>query len=125
MAACHSVQWAASNASWIAFEIRPRVDTSYPEAFAHSRIAWTWSRLDGTGAALPLGPGLAGANFATFTAKAAFTNRASFSRNLPALEAHQDQVTWMAEQDRQVVQVQDPTHPNTPHTGQRPGPNKV
>jgi hypothetical protein len=63
-------QWAASNASWIAFEIRPREETSYPAAFAHSRIAWTWSRLDGTGvvladvAALPPGPRLVGADFA-------------------------------------------------------------
>ena len=37
-------QWAASNASWIVFGIRPREDTSYPADLAHTRIAWICSR---------------------------------------------------------------------------------
>ena len=32
-------QCAASNASWMALEIRPREETSYPADLAHSRIA--------------------------------------------------------------------------------------
>ena len=68
-------------------EIRPREDTSRPADFAQSRMAWTWSRLVGAGAAaLPLALRLEGAGFAAFTGEAAFTNRSSFSRNIPALE---------------------------------------
>jgi len=84
-------QWAASKASCTALEIRPREDTSRPADFAQSRMAWTWSRPVGAGAAaLPSAPlvlRLEGAGFAAFTAEAAFTNRSSFSRNIPALEA--------------------------------------
>ena len=116
-------QWAASNASWIAFEIRPREETSYPAAFAHSRIARTWSRLDGTGAvladvaALPLGPRLAGADVAAvFTGEAAATNRAS----LPAIALRLKRTDRSRSWSRQVLARRSRRPPGT-HQDHQPG----